>query len=49
MALPTRKIGNDEVPAVGFGAMALAGAYGPIPPDEEQFKVGQDSDWIGHR
>ncbi len=37
--LPTRKIGDREVSAVGFGAMNLSVGYGPAPPDEERYKV----------
>ncbi|KAI0042050.1 Aldo/keto reductase [Auriscalpium vulgare] len=37
--LPTRKIGNTEVSAVGYGAMGIAGFYGEVPPDEERFKI----------
>ncbi|KAI0654913.1 Aldo/keto reductase [Cubamyces menziesii] len=37
--LPTRKIGDSPVSALGYGAMVLLGAYGPRVPDEEQFKV----------
>jgi hypothetical protein len=38
-ALPTRKIGTDDVSAIGFGAMGLSGAYSAIKPDEERFAV----------
>ncbi|KAH9887274.1 Aldo/keto reductase [Cubamyces lactineus] len=37
--LPTRKIGKNLVPALGYGAMVLGGAYAPKLPDEERFKV----------
>ncbi|KAI0336645.1 Aldo/keto reductase [Cubamyces sp. BRFM 1775] len=37
--LPTRKIGNHSVSALGYGAMVLGGAYAPKLPDEERFKV----------
>ncbi|KAJ7193038.1 NADP-dependent oxidoreductase domain-containing protein [Mycena pura] len=36
---PTRKIGNSTFPAIGFGAMGLSTAYGPVDSDEERFKV----------
>ncbi|KAL1941903.1 hypothetical protein VTO73DRAFT_6903 [Trametes versicolor] len=37
--LPTRKIGDDDVTAVGYGAMGISAFYGKILPDEERFKV----------
>ncbi len=40
--LPTRKIGNDDVTAVGYGAMGIAAFYGKILPDEERFKVSAE-------
>ncbi|KAF8970341.1 NADP-dependent oxidoreductase domain-containing protein [Flammula alnicola] len=39
MSLPTRKIGNDNVTAIGFGLMGLSAFYGAIENDEERFKV----------
>ncbi|KAI8986631.1 Aldo/keto reductase [Trametes punicea] len=39
MSLPTRKIGNSEVSAIGYGAMGIAAFYGKPLPDEERFKV----------
>jgi hypothetical protein len=39
MSLPTRKIGKDDVTAIGFGLMGLSAFYGPIENDEERFKV----------
>ncbi|KAI0050210.1 Aldo/keto reductase [Auriscalpium vulgare] len=39
MSLPTRKIGNTPVAAIGFGAMGLSIGYGPVPDDEERFAV----------
>ncbi|EKM54094.1 uncharacterized protein PHACADRAFT_209915 [Phanerochaete carnosa HHB-10118-sp] len=36
MPLPTRKLGNSEVAAIGWGGMGLSTAYGPTPPDEER-------------
>ncbi|KII86675.1 hypothetical protein PLICRDRAFT_163919 [Plicaturopsis crispa FD-325 SS-3] len=35
-SLPTRKIGNDDVTAIGFGAMGLSAYYGSIASDEER-------------
>ncbi|KAI0315462.1 Aldo/keto reductase [Amylostereum chailletii] len=39
--VPTRKIGSSDVPAIGYGAMSIAGAlYGSaIDGDEERFKT----------
>ncbi|KAI0063909.1 Aldo/keto reductase [Artomyces pyxidatus] len=37
--LPTRKIGNTDVTAIGYGAMGIAAFYGDPLPDEERFKV----------
>lgn len=37
--LPTRKIGDTEVSAIGFGAMGLSAFYGTAESDEERFKV----------
>ncbi|PPQ86019.1 hypothetical protein CVT24_008143 [Panaeolus cyanescens] len=39
MPLHTKKIGNDEVTAIGFGLMGLSAFYGDIESDEERFKV----------
>ncbi|KAF8998393.1 NADP-dependent oxidoreductase domain-containing protein [Cyathus striatus] len=39
MPLPTRKIGNDHVSAIGFGAMGMSTGYGSVVSDEESFKV----------
>ncbi|KAI0777386.1 Aldo/keto reductase [Trametes elegans] len=36
--LPTRKIGDANVTAIGYGAMGIAAAYGDKLPDEERFK-----------
>jgi len=36
---PTRKIGSDNVSAIGFGAMGISAFYGQPEPDEERFKV----------
>lgn len=38
-SLPTRKIGNDDVTAIGLGLMGLSVFYGPVESDEERFKV----------
>jgi len=35
----TRKVGDREVSAIGFGAMVLSGAYGAAGDEEERFKV----------
>lgn len=35
----TRKIGSDDVSAIGFGAMGISAFYGQTEPDEERFKV----------
>jgi aryl-alcohol dehydrogenase-like predicted oxidoreductase len=37
--LPTRKVGETEVTALGYGAMGISSFYGSAPPDEERFKV----------
>ncbi|EUC66388.1 aldo/keto reductase [Rhizoctonia solani AG-3 Rhs1AP] len=38
--LPTRRIGKDDVSALGFGAMGIGGlAYGAAGDDETRFKV----------
>ncbi|KDQ50793.1 hypothetical protein JAAARDRAFT_164409 [Jaapia argillacea MUCL 33604] len=39
MSLPTRKIGNTDVTAIGYGAMGIAAFYGTVESDEERFKV----------
>lgn len=36
MSLHTRKLGDTQVTAVGWGGMGLSTAYGPPPPDEER-------------
>lgn len=41
--LPTRKIGNTDVTAIGYGAMGIAAYYGEPLPDEERFKVRLNS------
>ena len=37
--LPTRKIGDTEVSAVGYGSMGLSAYYGSIPSFEERLKA----------
>ena len=36
MSIPTRKIGDREFPAIGFGAMGISIAYGPVNMTEEE-------------
>jgi len=38
MSFPTRKIGDTEVTAIGFGAMGLSTSYGEVPPDNERLQ-----------
>jgi hypothetical protein len=39
--MASRKIGNAQVPPVGFGAMGISIAYGlAVGSDEVRFKVG---------
>ncbi|KAI0072166.1 Aldo/keto reductase [Panus rudis PR-1116 ss-1] len=35
--LPTRKIGDIPVTAIGYGAMGISAFYGSVKPDEERF------------
>ncbi|KAI0063908.1 Aldo/keto reductase [Artomyces pyxidatus] len=37
--LPTRRIGDTDVTAIGYGAMGIAGFYGDPLPDEERLKI----------
>ncbi|KAL0571570.1 hypothetical protein V5O48_010388 [Marasmius crinis-equi] len=37
--IPLRKIGNTDVPAIGFGMMGLSVWYGAVQSDEERLKV----------
>ncbi|KIY61694.1 Aldo/keto reductase [Cylindrobasidium torrendii FP15055 ss-10] len=37
--IPERKLGGVTVPGIGFGAMGLSIAYGPVPDDSERLKV----------
>jgi hypothetical protein len=39
MAVPTRKIADTQVTALGYGATGIAAFYGSVKPDEERFKV----------
>jgi len=39
MSLPTRKIGDVPVTAIGYGAMGIAAFYGKAAPDEERLKI----------
>ena len=39
MSLQTRRIGNDQVSAVGWGAMGLSTFYGSTPADEDRLKL----------
>lgn len=38
-ALPTRKLGQHTVSAIGYGAMGIAAFYGKPLPDEERLKA----------
>jgi aryl-alcohol dehydrogenase-like predicted oxidoreductase len=40
-SIPLRKLGKDgpSVPALGFGLVVLAGAYGAPPSDDERFAI----------
>lgn len=48
-AYPTRTLGRNgpQVPAVGFGAMSVGGAYGPLPNNEEKLKILDHAHAIG--
>lgn len=37
--LPTRKLGQDEVTSIGYGAMGISALYGVPGPDEDRLKV----------
>ena len=37
--LLTRRVGQTEVSAIGYGAMGISSFYGSAPPDPERFKV----------
>lgn len=39
VTLPTRKIGNTSVTAIGYGGMGLSSAYGKPLPDEDRLKI----------
>jgi len=51
MSLPTRALGRNgpQVPAIGFGAMSLGGAYGQKDSVEEKLKVLDRAYEIGER
>ncbi|KAJ3547571.1 hypothetical protein NM688_g5391 [Phlebia brevispora] len=36
--IPTRKIGKDDVSAIGYGAMGIAAFYGSVGTDEERLQ-----------
>lgn len=38
-ALPTRKLGKDDVTALGYGAMGIASYYGTVDSDEDRLNV----------
>ena len=44
--LKTRRIGADDVSAVGYGAMGLASHYGVVPGDEERLQVRAVSSFL---
>lgn len=46
MTLPTRKIGNADVTAIGYGAMGLSVAYGAPKSDEERLKVRESVSYL---
>lgn len=39
LPVPTRKIGNDNVTAIGYGAMGISSYYAKPQSDEERIKV----------
>ncbi|KAI0371376.1 Aldo/keto reductase [Pilatotrama ljubarskyi] len=39
MTVPTRKIGDANVTAIGYGAMGIAAFYAPVIPEEDRMKV----------
>lgn len=43
-ALPTRKLGQHTVSAIGYGAMGIAAFYGKPLPDEERLKARGECD-----
>ena len=47
MSLPTRKIGERDVTAMGYGAMGIAAFYGTPLRDEERFKVSPHTRYMG--
>ena len=48
MPLNTRKIGQHDVNAIGYGTMGLSAFYGKAKPDEERFEVYQIL-WLAKR
>lgn len=42
MSLPTRKIADTQVTAIGWGAMGLSIAYGPLRSDDERMEFLDD-------
>ena len=38
-AMPTKKIGDDDVAEMGLSLMGLSAFYGQVESDEERFKV----------
>lgn len=51
MSIPTRQLGRNGplVPAIGFGAMSLGGAYGQKDTNEDKLKVLDRAHEIGQR
>lgn len=47
-ALPTRRIGINQVTAIGYGAMGIAAFYGVTEPDEARLKVRDERSRILH-
>ncbi|TFY60174.1 hypothetical protein EVG20_g7517 [Dentipellis fragilis] len=41
---PTRKIGDTDVTAIGYGAMGIAAYYGPPMPGVQMTVLGQASE-----
>ncbi|EIN08935.1 Aldo/keto reductase [Punctularia strigosozonata HHB-11173 SS5] len=41
--LPTRKVGEDSVVAIGLGLISLSGGYGPVGDDEARLKFLDDA------
>jgi len=50
--IPLRKLGKTgpSIPALGFGTMGMSyDTYGPVPSDEERFKVLDRAHELGAR